>query len=411
MILFCGIPSELPLALAIAAAEAAELPYVVFNQLEASFSDLLLEQRDGRWSGTLWVQETAWPLEDFTGVYTRAIDYGSLPANRAQARRQPDPQAVAHSAFLHSALADWIELAECRVLNKTEAMASNGSKPYQAQWIQRAGFLTPPTLVTNEPAEALDFARRHGRVIYKSTSSIRSIVREFDPRRCDELSRLHSLPTQFQARISGTNIRVHVVGQELFATEIASTAVDYRYAHRDGEQVEMRVVELPDDTAARCVRLSQALRLPFCGIDIMRTPADQYYCFEVNPSPAYSYYEQETGQPIARAVVDFLAGENETSMSNVKVIENWADVTGRLLAFRPHPELTGYVIATLAVSAVKTVPGFANLLEFAKGQTIEVNVAAARSAELERAIGTEVSWRVCKAGPSSIFAHPDLRVP
>jgi hypothetical protein len=173
----------------------------------------------------------------------------------------------------------------------------------------------------------------------------------------------------------------------------------------------MRVVELPGDIAARCVRLSQALRLPFCGIDIMRTPDDQYYCFEVNPSPAYSYYEQETGQPIARAVVEFLAGENETSMSNVKVIENWADVTGRLLAFRPHPELTGYVIATLAVSAVKTVPGFANLLESAKGQTIEVNVAAARSAELERAIGTEVSWRVCKAGPSSIFAHPDLRVP
>jgi len=302
-------------------------------------------------------------------------------------------------------------MAECRVLNKAEAMASNGSKPYQAQWIQRAGFLIPPTLVTNEPAKALDFARRHGRVIYKSTSSIRSIVREFDPSNRQELFRLRSLPTQFQARLTGTNIRVHVVGEKLFATEIASNAVDYRYAHRDGEQVEMHAVELPGETAARCVRLSQALRLPFCGIDIMRTPDDQYYCFEVNPSPAYSYYEQETGQPIARAVVDFLAGKKETSMSNVKVIDNWADVTGRLVAFRPHPELTGYLIATLAVSTVKAVPGFPNLLESAKGQTIEVNVAAAKSAELERAERTEVSWRIRKAGPTSIFAHPDLRVP
>ena len=399
------------MAMALAAAAEAEVRHVVFNQREAAFSDLLLEQQGGRWSGTLWTQETAWPLKDFTGVYSRMIDYGGLPESRARGRRQADPQAVKHSAFLHSVLADWIEMAECRVLNKAEAMASNGSKPYQAQWIQRAGFLVPPTLVTNEPDEAVDFARRHGPVVYKSTSSIRSIVREFDSSHPEKLSKLRALPTQFQARITGTNIRVHVVGNRLFPTEIATTAVDYRYAHRDGEQVEMREIELPTEIAVRCVRLSQALCLPFCGIDLMRTPDDEYYCFEVNPSPAYSYYEQETGQPIARAVVDYLAGKQETSMFNVKVIENWADITGRLVAFRSHPELSGYVIATLAVFTVNGVPGFPNLLEYAKGQTIEVNVPAAKSVELEGAKGTQVSWRVRKAGPTSIFAHPDLCVP
>jgi hypothetical protein len=54
MILFCGIPTEPPLALAIAAADAAGEPYAMFNQREALHADLLLEFRNGRWSGSLW---------------------------------------------------------------------------------------------------------------------------------------------------------------------------------------------------------------------------------------------------------------------------------------------------------------------------------------------------------------------
>ena len=33
------------------------------------------------------------------------------------------------------------------------------------------------------------------------------------------------------------------------------------------------------------------------------------YCFEVNPSPAFSYDEAHTGQPIAQAIARYLAGE------------------------------------------------------------------------------------------------------
>ena len=109
--------------------------------------------------------------------------------------------------------------------------------------------------MTNDPALALDFARRHGRVIYKSTSSVRSIVREFDPSQRAELTRIRSLPTQFQARIIGTNIRVHVVGEKLFATKILSKAVDYRYAQRDGLEVEMQPIELPTEIATGCLQL------------------------------------------------------------------------------------------------------------------------------------------------------------
>jgi glutathione synthase/RimK-type ligase-like ATP-grasp enzyme len=58
-----------------------------------------------------------------------------------------------------------------------------------------------------------------------------------------------------------------------------------------------------------CVKLSAGLGLAFAGIDLKVTQDKRVYCFEVNPSPAFSYYEANTGQPIARAVAAYLAGE------------------------------------------------------------------------------------------------------
>jgi glutathione synthase/RimK-type ligase-like ATP-grasp enzyme len=57
-----------------------------------------------------------------------------------------------------------------------------------------------------------------------------------------------------------------------------------------------------------CVKLSAGLGLAFAGIDLKITPEHDVYCFEVNPSPAFSYYESQTGQPISRAVADYLSG-------------------------------------------------------------------------------------------------------
>ena len=56
------------------------------------------------------------------------------------------------------------------------------------------------------------------------------------------------------------------------------------------------------DLARRCVSLAHALELPLAGIDLRITPTGRVVCFEVNPSPAFSYYESHTGQPIAAAI-------------------------------------------------------------------------------------------------------------
>src|SRR5215212_9663934 len=69
MILFCGITSEPPLAMAIEAAQACGLPHVVFNQRHAFFYDVCIDAKaDGNVSGVLRVDECDWPLDEFTGV-------------------------------------------------------------------------------------------------------------------------------------------------------------------------------------------------------------------------------------------------------------------------------------------------------------------------------------------------------
>jgi hypothetical protein len=95
----------------------------------------------------------------------------------------------------------------------------------------------------------------------------------------------------------------------------------------------------------------------------------------------------------------------------MQVIENWADVTGRLTATRPHPDLKGYVTASVEVSDVNPVPGVANLFESSKGQTIDVNVPESTLPALKAQEGSTVRWRIRKAGPSSTFAHPNLSPP
>jgi glutathione synthase/RimK-type ligase-like ATP-grasp enzyme len=191
-------------------------------------------------------------------------------------------------------------------------MYSNGSKPLQIQLIGDAGFLVPETLVTSDQAEAREFWRRHGRVVYKSASGVRSIVQELDDRAATRLGRLETLPVQFQEFVAGVDVRVHVVGTRTFAAEIVGSGTDYRYSALQGGQATLTATELAPELMARCVALSRQMELPLSGIDLRRRPDGAYVCFEVNPMPAYTYFQAHSGLPISQALSEMLmAGRAE----------------------------------------------------------------------------------------------------
>jgi glutathione synthase/RimK-type ligase-like ATP-grasp enzyme len=306
MILLCGIRSESPLAMVAAALTRLGADFRFVHQRDVARYRIAWTADASGVAGTLTLGRKRIELARVRGIYTRLMDDTLLPELDGLA---PDDPARRHARAFHEALFRWTEVAPARVVNRSEPQGSNGSKPYQAQLIAAHGFLPPPTLITNDPEAVLAFRKEHRRIIYKSISGVRSIVRTLEDADLARLDRIGWCPVQFQAALEGTNIRVHVVDARVYATEIESTHLDYRYANREGGRTTLRAVRLPGEIRARCIALARGLGLPFAGIDLMRTADGLYYCFEVNPQPAFSYFEANTGQPIAMAVARHLAGQ------------------------------------------------------------------------------------------------------
>jgi D-alanine-D-alanine ligase-like ATP-grasp enzyme len=59
--------------------------------------------------------------------------------------------------------------------------------------------------------------------------------------------------------------------------------------------------------AEQCYSLARSMDLPVAGIDLRHSPDDDWYCFEVNPSPGFTYYQDATGQPLDDAIASLLA--------------------------------------------------------------------------------------------------------
>lgn len=281
---------------------------IFLNQRDVARCSLEYTISDKGVTGRLTIGDQSYALEDFVGVYTRLMDHQFLP----EIEQEPEDSPLrAHANQFHDVLAKWYEITPGRVVNRTRPMGSNCSKPYQAQIIRKHGFEIPETLITNQPEQVDEFRKRLGRIIYKSISGERSIIQEFTDEDLERMERIRWCPVQFQEFVEGTDVRVHTIGDEVFPSAIHSDAADYRYAGRQGEdEARVEATTIDDDVAARCLELARSLDLPFAGIDLRITEDGRIFCFEVNPSPAYSYYEANTNQPISEAVARYLVGGN-----------------------------------------------------------------------------------------------------
>jgi glutathione synthase/RimK-type ligase-like ATP-grasp enzyme len=199
---------------------------------------------------------------------------------------------------LGRALSAWLELTPALVVNRLAAMASNSSKPYQGRQIRSFGFQVPDTLITTEPAAALEFWERHGPVIYKSISGVRSIVSRLTPTAVNRLKDVKSNPVQ--EYIPGTDIRVRRrddgTPARLSTRRLSCTAA--------GGTVDFRSYDLRKNIWT--MPQADGIWASMAGIDLRRTPDERWYCFEVNPSPGFTFFETHTGHPIGQSVAELL---------------------------------------------------------------------------------------------------------
>jgi glutathione synthase/RimK-type ligase-like ATP-grasp enzyme len=194
-------------------------------------------------------------------------------------------------------------------------------KVSQLQTAAALGFEIPPTLITNSPADFLDFYREHGgRIISKLTSAVfenqvfAGVLHRYteivSTRDVAYAERLQYGPMILQAYVpKRLELRITVVGRRVFAAEIHSQLTNHTrhdWRRYDLTQTPHRPHALPAAIEERCISLTERLGLCYGAIDMILTPEGRYVFVEINPNGQYLWIEQLTGLPISEAICDLL---------------------------------------------------------------------------------------------------------
>ncbi len=259
---------------------------------------------DARWSGTLRSGDTLHPDEVRAVWWRRPEPYRLHPSLRGHRREGAFCAADdALGAFWSAIDARWVndpardELAE--------------HKPRQLALAARLGLAVPQSLVTNDPAAARAFVagRPDGETIHKNVTSALTLLRHTALARAGDrtlFASVRHLPLMFQERVRGADLRVTVVGDDLFAAEIDPGTADPIDVRAALPRARMRAVWLPPRVASRLHRLVRTLGLVYAAIDLRRRPDGEHVFLEVNPSGEWRHVERRTGQPITSAVASVL---------------------------------------------------------------------------------------------------------
>ena len=301
MIALWGLMEDAPLAAVRRCLEELRVPTVFIDQ--RSVPEYVFEiETNERVTGKILGPDCSLDVDDVQSIYVRPYNFADLDIFNGV---DTTSETWKRAAEFEASMLTWCELTNAMVVNRPGNMGSNNSKPFQLDLIRDAGFRVPETLITTDPTSLVNFSKKHGRVIYKSISSWRSIVSQLTEKDLSRAEDVACCPTQFQRFIEGTDYRVHVLNNTVFTHRIHCADDDYRYS----EQATIESAKLDSELEERCVTLAKKLGLVFAGIDLRQSIDGEWYCFEVNPSPGFTYFDQSPGN-ISLALAKHLAVAN-----------------------------------------------------------------------------------------------------
>lgn len=237
-------------------------------------------------------------------------------------------------------------------------------KPHQLRLARAAGFTTPPTLFSNNPAEIRSAIQRWGgKAIYKAYCGERNFWLDHDRKRIlalfttaideqclpdDETLRL--TPGIFQPLLAKAyELRVTVFGSTVFAAKVHSqerkqSEVDWRNG-----QLALRYesTSLAPALEKLCCRLLRRLGLLMGCFDFVVTPQNDVVFLEVNEGGQFLWLEAATGAPLLDAFSDFLidprasfrwkSGVHTMTLEDVQIAANEAMIQARRKHLVPEP--------------------------------------------------------------------------
>lgn len=250
--------------------------------------------------------------------------------------RKPEPTNLGHLKITDATL-DYIEAEFNEILMGIYALLTDKlwindpfktriaqRKLLQLQIAKKVGFRTPDTLVSNNEAVVLGFAKEHDwDIALKSLGALNvtnyqneKLAQQFGifTRRVnrDELfavkSTISNLPTLYQSYIKKKfELRITCVGKQIFGCKIDSQSSDKNKEDMrfDLQSAKHEVFDC-SEIAEKLLKYLDHFNLNFGCFDIAVDENGEYIFFECNPNGQWLWVEHQTGLKISEAIAELL---------------------------------------------------------------------------------------------------------
>ncbi len=293
--------------------ERRNLPFFRLNSEGLSRMKVSFRPELGEDSWIMEAEDIKIKFSEVNAAYFRRPGTPTAPASVTQ----PDSARYCETEW-GAVLTSGLNSLGDRWLNSPLNIMAAENKPRQLALALECGFKIPSTLITNNHSHAQEFTSNNPsiakpirealledegneRIIF--TNSISEITNA-------DIEAITAVPIILQSEIKKkSDIRATVVGENVYAAEILSQALDdtktdwRRGSHAD---ITHNTHELPKDIADQCIQIVKALGLRFGAVDFVLDLSDVYWFLEVNPNGQWAWIENRTGIPLSSAIVDEL---------------------------------------------------------------------------------------------------------
>ncbi|MEU6916388.1 ATP-grasp ribosomal peptide maturase [Streptomyces olindensis] len=206
-------------------------------------------------------------------------------------------------------------LPGCRYVNHPHRVGDAEFKPSGLAAAAAAGFRLPRTVITSDPDTARSFVKQYRPVIYKPLSAplyridgVSCTVEVAEVRADDIDEAVSGTAHLFQQRVDKVaDVRVTVIGDQVFAVRIDSDLLDWR---TDYGRLRYSVAQPPPGVTEALHAYLAHFGLAFGAFDFAVDGQGQWWFLECNPSGQWYWLEPETGLPMLAAMADLLEGKN-----------------------------------------------------------------------------------------------------
>ncbi|RSO10552.1 hypothetical protein DMH18_13970 [Streptomyces sp. WAC 06783] len=262
------------------------------------------------WSGTVRTPVRTVELDEVAAVYYRR----PTPYQDRFAHLPPQQRDFSVAEARHGLGGLLYALRGVRYISHPAAIARAEFKPAQLRCFAELGLTIPPTLITNDNAQAAKFAAHHGRIIYKTFRGLPPTENGYtgaiwaqpvDPSTFDDSIAVTA--HLFQAEVPSVgNVRVTVVGDIIFAQTITAPKGVLDWRRCPPETLTYAPTTVPGTIAAALRAYLRSFTLEFGCFDFALTgdaaDPEHWTVYECNPNGQFGWL------PDADQIVTALAG-------------------------------------------------------------------------------------------------------